>query len=328
MDNIILAGDSYKIVDVREKLTIADSFVVRANKLGSGNGEAKLYVGQRTDSNLQFWGKEPFSCQCFLLKNDLLRYLDQVHAEYLYPEQSYQAKETLPELWQNRRKVVELYPDRIEFSLQSQTQIVGPRLYVSSETRKGSAYNLIRELSLPNVTYVSILKLVDESGRLSYYFRLFASFLGDEIHPAIVEQQEQQVLQLDIPATERQQIVRSRQGQGTYRSRLLEECPFCPVTLVSDDRLLIASHIKPWAVSSDRERLDPKNGLMLTPTIDRLFDQGYLSFTDDKQCILSPFLSPRTFSLLALASGKSYPNLPIEGRQEYMAYHRDNILKH
>lgn len=42
---------------------------------------------------------------------------------------------------------------------------------------------------------------------------------------------------------------------------------------VSDDRLLIASHIKPWAASDEKEKIDPKNGFMFTPTFDFLFDR-------------------------------------------------------
>ncbi|VVH62281.1 putative type II restriction endonuclease [uncultured Gammaproteobacteria bacterium] len=43
---INILNEIYQIEDAKEKITIADSFVVRANKIGLGNGEAKLYVGQ------------------------------------------------------------------------------------------------------------------------------------------------------------------------------------------------------------------------------------------------------------------------------------------
>lgn len=87
------------------------------------------------------------------------------------------------------------------------------------------------------------------------------------------------------------------------------------------------SHIKPWAVSDDFEKTDPKNGFMLTPTFDRLFDRGFLSFTDDKKTILSPFLSNMTYSKLGISDNKIIPHLPIEGREEYQHYHRNQILK-
>lgn len=107
----------------------------------------------------------------------------------------------------------------------------------------------------------------------------------------------------------------------------MELCPFCPITLISDDRLLIASHIKPWAASNDIEKIDPLNGFMLTPTFDRLFDRGFLSFTDDKKTILSPFLSNMTYSKIGISDNKIIPHLPIDGREGYLDYHRNNILK-
>ena len=75
------------------------------------------------------------------------------------------------------------------------------------------------------------------------------------------------------------EIRRARKGQGIYRDKMLQECPFCPITMINDERLLIASHIKPWAVSSDDEKLDPKNGFMLSPLYDKLFDRGLMTFT-------------------------------------------------
>ena len=44
--------------------------------------------------------------------------------------------------------------------------------------------------------------------------------------------------------------------------------------------LLTASHIKPWIKSDNNEKIDPKNGFIFSPTYDRLFDRGYITFTD------------------------------------------------
>lgn len=59
-------------------------------------------------------------------------------------------------------------------------------------------------------------------------------------------------------------IRQARDGQGKYREQLLEQCHFCPITMISDERLLIASHIKPWAASNDTEKTDPCNGYMIS----------------------------------------------------------------
>ena len=90
---------------------------------------------------------------------------------------------------------------------------------------------------------------------------------------------------------------------------------------------MIASHIKPWVKSQNNEKTDPKNGFMFTPTFDLLFDRGYISFTDDKKIIISPWLSKMTCSKLNISPNKKYSLLPVEGREEYLDYHRNNILK-
>jgi len=302
---------------------IADSFLVRQNKIGGGNGEAKLYVGNDNQEIRSFFGSEGFAISCFLLKRDLLKYLEETKAEYINPEQPYVNKELLPNLWNERKAKIEQLPEKIEFEVIEQTQIVGPRIYVKSSD---TAYKLIRELSLPNITYISVVKLLDENGKLTYYFRLFADYFGDVEHPYTLEKEQEEIENLQ-DTEEKKVLTRARVGQGKYREELLKLCPFCPITLVSDDRLLIASHIKPWAKSNDFEKTDPLNGFMLTPTFDFMFDRGFLSFTDDKKSILSPFLSNMTYSKLGISDGKTFSHLPIEGRENYLEFHRTEILK-
>jgi len=127
--------------------------------------------------------------------------------------------------------------------------------------------------------------------------------------------------------TEKNQIVKARIGQGFFRRSLIEDCPFCPITLVDDVNLLIASHIKPWRSSDNIERLDSKNGLLLTPTYDKLFDRGYISFREDRTLIISPKISVNNISRLALTPNMEIPNLPIGGREDYFEYHRNEILR-
>lgn len=51
---MLINGIHYSLIDTKEKITIADSFVVRSNKIGSGNGEAKLYIGNENEENRDF----------------------------------------------------------------------------------------------------------------------------------------------------------------------------------------------------------------------------------------------------------------------------------
>jgi putative restriction endonuclease len=45
MTSITINNVKYTIVDTKEKMTVADSFVKRQNKIMTGNGEAKFYLG-------------------------------------------------------------------------------------------------------------------------------------------------------------------------------------------------------------------------------------------------------------------------------------------
>jgi predicted restriction endonuclease len=320
---ITILNEIYEVIETKEKVTIADSFVVRQNKIGQGNGEAKLYVGQDNELVRDFFGNNGFNIKCFLLKKDLLKYLEETKVEYLHPEQPYINKNILPNMWIKRNEYILSLPDIIEFEIEEQTQIDGPRIYVKSTDK---AYKLIRELSLPNITYITIVKLVNQNNELFYYFKLFADYFGDVKHPYLIQEEEEKTKLLENNE-ETKVLSRARKGQGKYREDLLNMCPYCPITMVSDERILIASHIKPWAHSNNEEKLDPYNGFMFTPTFDYLFDRGFLTFTDDKRTKLSPFLSKMTYSKLNISDDKFFHHLPIDGRKDYMNYHRTEIFQ-
>lgn len=79
--------------------------------------------------------------------------------------------------------------------------------------------------------------------------------------------------------TIREQVVEARLGQGKYRDDVLALWGnACAVTGCSVTRVVVASHAKPWADSTDDERLDPNNGLPLVATLDKLFDAGLIGF--------------------------------------------------
>lgn len=322
---IEINNQNFTVIDTIEKMTIADSFVLRSNKIGEGNGEAKFYVGNENAETRSFFGENGFHINCFLLKKDLKEFLINSETEYKQPEQPYQKPALLPNLWHERIKKIENLDDFLIFNLKEQTQIAGPRIYVKP-CENDQVFKLIRELALPNISYLSAIKLVDEEGNFIFYFKPFVDYYGEYENPIVLEELIK-IEEEEIPVEVKEQLLRARKGQGKYRQMLLAECPFCPITLISDDRLLIASHIKPWIKSDDNEKIDPKNGFMLTPTYDLLFDRGFISFTNDKKLIVSPWLSKMTCSKLNIAPEKQYPMLPVDGREQYLAYHRSTIFK-
>lgn len=325
---MIIEGKNYTHENTHDKITIADSFVVPSNKLGKGNGEGKLYIGNEDSFVKDFYGSNGFELNCFLRREDLKEFLIGLESEYKFPLLPYRKKNELPSLYKSRLDKISDLPETIWLSVLKKTNIKGPRIYVSSNDIN---FKIIRELSLPNLSYVSVMKLVSDNKDIVYYLKLFTDFMDSfatTSHPSEIKKAEDK-LQKDETLNEiaKEQTIKARIGQGKFREKLLKECPFCPITLVSDDRLLKASHIKPWAVSNNNEKLDPKNGFMFTPTIDYLFDRGFISFESNKKILLSPWLSKTTVKRLNFQSSGEIEHLPLHGREKYLKYHIENIFK-
>ena len=130
-----------------------------------------------------------------------------------------------------------------------------------------------------------------------------------------------------IPATEKDALVKSRIGQGKFKKDLLVYWDSkCAVTGFSGEGLLRASHIKPWRDSNNIERLDKFNGLLLSPSYDAAFDGGYISFKSSGEIIISDQLSEQSPSLIGINPSAKIQNLNDKHHQ-HLEYHRDVILK-
>ena len=125
--------------------------------------------------------------------------------------------------------------------------------------------------------------------------------------------------------TEIETLIKARQGQGSFRQKLLKLYPSCPLTGLDIEPLLIASHIKPWSVCDDNERLCRFNGLMLAPNIDRLFDNGLITFDTDGTIKISPTIDSENQKRLGIA-----PDMKLKIRPEsekYFEYHRNHVFQ-
>lgn len=126
-----------------------------------------------------------------------------------------------------------------------------------------------------------------------------------------------------------ERIVKTRLNQNKLREQVLKELRFCPITNIDDKRLLIVSHIKPWAFSNNDERLDRDNTLLLSPLFDKLFDTGLITFSDAKEIIFSNALSAQNRQKVGIDPLKIITTLPLnEHRQKYLEYHREKIFIH
>lgn len=321
-------GKEYKVIDTLEYITIADSFI-KENKIGSGNGEARLYVGYGKKELLQFFNNFEVKNKCFFRKKDFIIFLEDSKQEYYNPQQPYRRIDSMKHRYQQyKEEINSIKGEILEFEIYKYMLDDKNRLYIYGNTEY---WTELRKIALPNISYLSVLKLRDENENIIFYFRIFIDYKPDIVgYQMPLEKEQEEIIEKDKKISDRKKeiIIKARIGQGDYRNKLLEECPYCPFTMVNDERLLIASHIKPWAKSNTDEKIDPKNGFMLTPTYDKLFDRGFITFNDDKRLIVSPWLSPMNQKRLNIYTGMLVNKLPLdEKRKKYLKYHRENIFK-
>lgn len=135
------------------------------------------------------------------------------------------------------------------------------------------------------------------------------------------------ILKKEVDSTTKETLVNARVGQGTFRSQVLqlwnEQCCVTGSTTIEAIR---ASHIKPWRDSTDKERLNPDNGLPLTANLDALFDAGLISFESSGSLIVSRLLSEKEQNIFKVQL-RSLSKKPNESTIEYLAYHRKQVFK-
>lgn len=133
----------------------------------------------------------------------------------------------------------------------------------------------------------------------------------------------------NIDKTEVEAIVKARKGQGRYRRNLELIESACRVTGVTDKRLLRASHIKPWRLcENNHERLDGNNGFLLTPSVDHLFDRGYISFENDGKLLVSKEILIDQLSAMNLPMDPEFGVGSFNKQQKtYLDFHREFIFK-
>jgi predicted HNH restriction endonuclease len=128
------------------------------------------------------------------------------------------------------------------------------------------------------------------------------------------------------PGSDKEAFVKSRTGQGALRNQLLKKygCKCC-ICGLSMTELLVASHIIEWKDSTDDEKTDHDNGLLLCAQHDALFDKHLISFDKKGRIVISK-----------LAKEEEYPKLCINkdiaiklyGKNAtYLEKHREKLMK-
>lgn len=202
--------------------------------------------------------------------------------------------------------------------------------------------------------YGRLGRLIADSLGVKEHWKVYTNFIGQgfrtvageliwEMHPELVEalgklkwstrplakpsfEDIAVIAEEDGPSaseTERDALLQARIGQGAFRMALMRYWGSCAVTGISEPAVLRASHIKPWRSSTNQERLDPFNGLLLAAHIDALFDAGLVTFEENGQIRLSLLLAGEDLQQLGIvptmrlrrvaAEHKAYLRLHHEG---------------
>lgn len=130
-----------------------------------------------------------------------------------------------------------------------------------------------------------------------------------------------------IPATNREALIIARRGQGLFKQRVMAIEQRCRITGVDNPVHLRASHCKPWRDSTNEERLLAENGLLLTPSIDHLFDRGFISFENSGELIIAPVADWASLGRMGVPVGRVF-NVGgfTDGQKHFLEYHRGSVL--
>jgi hypothetical protein len=194
---------------------------------------------------------------------------------------------------------------------------------------------LLEELSIdlnpsPNQTEKAAI-----SSRLKNYGRFLSlddsqvKLLFEKVNPlhneGFLKLQKELESPIVLDKTEKESVVKARIGQSAFKKTLLTVEKKCKLCGVSDERFLVASHIKPWSQSNNQERLDVNNGLLLCPNHDALFDKGYISFDEAGTILISDGIDEATKVFLNI-NETMYISIS-KRQQQYMKWHREIVYK-
>lgn len=175
------------------------------------------------------------------------------------------------------------------------------------------------ELDLPTVG--RLLDAIPASQRQEKWMRLADAIQCAPTEPLVVEE----MFDGREPVTSALAKINARRGQGQFREDLMRVWGgACAVTGLECREVLRASHVKPWANSTPKQRLDSDNGLLLSANLDALFDKGLITFDVRGQMHISARLDEKHREGLGLPKPLRF--VP-EGLAGYLKYHQDNIFQ-
>jgi putative restriction endonuclease len=127
--------------------------------------------------------------------------------------------------------------------------------------------------------------------------------------------------------------VKTRINQDVFRDIVLANYDGkCAFTGIDIEPLVRASHIVPWS-KSEKERLNPENGICLSALYDTAYDKGFVGINKKFEIVLSTELKKKSkneyYSKYFAALDGSKIQMPKKyiPQKEFLDYHLDKIFK-
>lgn len=203
----------------------------------------------------------------------------------------------------------------------------GKRVFLFESAGKGFV-KFVSEVECFDIDY---FETPDTAGQMRIGIKFFFKRIGvyvPQISDKSKVQEPSTVNTYFLPPneTERRGLITSRVGQGAYRKRIIHRWDYkCAVTGFEKLEVLIASHIIPWSKSTNHQRLDVNNGLLLSPTYDALFDKHLISFENSGKIILSDAIERQAYQKIGVTGNEKIGDLNSTNKT-YLDRHRNQFI--
>lgn len=332
-----------QVIDTCE-VNISESFCHFTKLKGfTGNGEARLFMkGFKEHRVKTFFSDFRDDNEYFFLKSNLLPYINNAAYEYFNQESEYKNKKgyrnDISKRYVDFKKyiillndVIKITKNKFEISSGDQGHYIRPDDLTNCNCKKKTIsdhpWNFFRDITLPKISKIKIDKVRHfAASNYAFYFLIFLdidnkNFIYHNSYELI--QKEIEKINLKYSGIQKMRLIEAQNGRGFFRHQVLLKMKECQITGLADLRFLEAAHIKPWSKSSEDEKIDGYNGIMLTPNCHKLFDIGMISFDEEGKLIKSKNMPNKDFDKLFRES-ENIKRLFFKNSKtkEYLEWHR------
>lgn len=146
-----------------------------------------------------------------------------------------------------------------------------------------------------------------------------------ELSMEVIKKTEHNPLLGLIAEAELEIKTKMRRGKKQFRESLLPlwhgECPLCGIAI---EEVLQATHAKPWKDSTEVERLNPFNGVLLCANHAALYTAGYIAFTGGGRLHISSRIPEEDYPDFRLRKNMKIPVSPEHA--SYLRWHKRIIF--